>query len=217
DEAQRRFSDALAAAPERTALRSRALLGSASIDLRGGDVVRGFAGADESYDLASELGAVWEQWRGRQIPAGLGLASGAADEAMPWLEHALELAHREGFAAAEATCVYSTGVARWMLGDLSRAEELIAASLELFRALDGSPDRISSPVNFAETSQVGARPALRIVFEDTLQPFVEISCDAAVGYVLANQAGIARVRGEPGRARALLEESAARFDELGDS
>ena len=31
--------------------------------------------------------------------------------------------------------------------------------------------------------------AVRHVFEDTLQPLVEISCDAAIGYALANQAG----------------------------
>ena len=45
-------------------------------------------------------------------------------------------------------------------------------------------------------SSPSGRPGLRIVFEDTLQPFVEISCDAAVSYVLANQAGIARARGD---------------------
>ena len=54
------------------------------------------------------------------------------------------------------------------------------------------------------------------MFEDTLQPFVEISCDAAVSYVLANQAGIAQRAGDLARARALLDESAARFDDAGD-
>ena len=41
------------------------------------------------------------------------------------------------------------------------------------------------------------RIAVRHVFEDTLQPFVEVACGAAVGYVLANQAGIARVARRP--------------------
>ena len=55
-----------------------------------------------------------------------------------------------------------------------------------------------------------------MVFEDTLQPFLEISCDAALGYVLANQAGLVGARGDLARARALLEESAARFEDSGD-
>ena len=120
--------------------------------------------------------------------------------------------------AAEAICVYSLGVAHWILGDLARAEELVAQSIELFGALAGSPERILSPVNIAEirTSPPGGRPGLRIVFEDTLQPFVEISCDAAVSYVLANQAGIVSARGDLARARALLDESAARFEDSGD-
>ena len=57
------------------------------------------------------------------------------------------------------------------------------------------------------SSDADGRLGLRIVFEDTLQPFVEVSCDAAVGYVLANQAAIARARGDLARARALLDES----------
>jgi predicted ATPase len=216
DEAGLRFDEVLAAASERTALRSQALLDAAAIDLRSGAVARGFARADESYDVACEIGDVRAQWRALQYLGEVRLASDAADEATPWLERALELAHREAFPAAEATCVYSLGVVRWMLGDLDRAEELIAESIELFSALAGSPERIPSPVNLAETSQAGARPGLRLVFEDTLQPFFEISCDAAVGYVLANQAGIARVRGDLERARQLLDESAARFEALGD-
>src|SRR5213076_1152632 len=74
-----------------------------------------------------------------------------------------------------------------------------------------------SPVNIAEIrmSLPGGRP-LRVVFEDTLQPFVEISCDTAVSYILANQAGIVRAGGDLARARALLDESGTRFEDAGD-
>ena len=105
----------------------------------------------------------------------------------------------------------------WIRGDLAGAEELLARSIELFGALAGSPERIPSPVNIAEIrAEPGGRPGLRIVFEDTLQPFVEISCDAAVGYVLANQAGSCARAATLARARALLDESAARFEDAGD-
>jgi predicted ATPase len=217
-EAHRRFDQALAAAPERTALRAEALLAAAAIDFRSGTLARGLRRAEESYAVASELGDAHAEWRALQFLGELGVAGDAANVAMPWLERALELARREGFAAAEAICVYSLGVAYWIRGDLARAEELLTRSIDLFGVLAGSPERISSPVNIAEIrmGQPAGRPGLRVVFEDTLQPFVEISCDAAVSYVLANQAGIVRARGDPARARALLDESSARFEDSGD-
>ena len=66
------------------------------------------------------------------------------------------------------------------------------------------------------SSDPAGRPGLRVVFEETLQPFVEVSCDAAVGYVLANLAAIARARGDLARARALLDEAAERFAQTDD-
>ncbi|HEY6016829.1 MAG TPA: tetratricopeptide repeat protein, partial [Gaiellaceae bacterium] len=147
-----------------------------------------------------------------------GVASDAAEVAVPWLERALALARAEELAAAEAIGVHALGVAHWILGDLPGADRLLAESIEAFRALEGSPEMIPSPLNIAEirTSQSDGRPGLRHVFEDTLQPFAEVSCDAAASYALANQAGIARVRGDLARDRRLLDESAARFEAAGD-
>jgi len=67
------------------------------------------------------------------------------------------------------------------------------------------------------SSDPSGQPGLRIVFEETLQPFVEISCEVAIGYVLANQATIARVRDEFGRARDLLDEAGERFQQTDDA
>ncbi len=217
-EAQRRFDEALAAAPDRTALRAAALCAAAAIDMRSGSLARGQAHAEESYAVAAEIGDAHAEWRALHLLGEFGVAIDAADIATPWLEQALALARREGFAAPEAIGVYSLGVAQWILGDLARAEELVARSSDLFVALAGSPEQIPAPVNMAEirTGRPGGRPGLPVVFAETLLPFVEISCVAAVGYVLANQAGIVRARGDLARARALLDESAARFEESGD-
>jgi predicted ATPase len=217
-EAQRRFDAALAATPERTALRARALLRAAAIDFRSGELSRGRQLAEESYSVASEIGDAHAEWRALQFLGEFGLASDAADVAMARLEQALELARREGFAPEEAIGVYSLGVTYWILGDAVRAEELVGESVELFRALTGSSECIISPVNIAEIrrSPTDGRPGLRMVFEDTLQPFLEISCDVALGYVLANQAGLLSARGDLARARALLGESASRFAGSGD-
>jgi predicted ATPase len=215
-EAQRRFDRILGAATEPSIPRARALIDAASIDLRSGAIARGHAHADESYAIATEIGDARSQWRALQFRGELSLAHDDVEASIKAFEQGLELARREGFLTAEATGVYSLGIARWALGDLTRAEELLADAADRFRALSGSPERIPSPLNFAETSQANGWPGLRVVFEDTLQPFVEMSCEAAVGYVLANQAGIVRNQGDLPRARVLLDESAARFADSGD-
>ena len=126
---------------------------------------------------------------------------------------------REQFAAAEAISIHSLGVAAWILGDLESADDLVAQSIEaLLRALAGSPDTIPSPLNIAEIrpDDPQGRLGVQHLFEDTLQPFVEVSADAAASYALANQASIARARGELARAWRLLDESEARFEAAGD-
>ena len=104
-EAQRRLDQALAAAPERTRSARR---GAAR---RGGDrlsaAARSPAGsryAEESYDdrirdrrRAAHSGARCSVWASSVWPAT------RPTSRLPWLERALELARREGFAAAEAT------------------------------------------------------------------------------------------------------------------
>jgi predicted ATPase len=217
-EAHRRFDATLVAAPERTALRARALLRAAAIDFRSGELFRARQLADESYSVASEIGDAHAEWRALQFLGELRLAGDATGVAVQWIERALDLAQHQGFGPEAAIGVYSLGVVHWVRGDTDRAEELIGESVDLFSALTGSPELIISPVNFAEvrTGRSNGHPRLRMVFEDTLQPFQEISCDVALGYVLANQAGLVSARGEPARARALLGESALRFENSGE-
>jgi predicted ATPase len=216
-EAQRRFDHALSIASERSTERARALLAAASIDFRSGAVAQGHVQAKESHAIAAEIGDAWSQWRALQFRGELSIAHDDIEGAGQWFEQGLALARREGFVNAEAIGVYSLGIVQWQLGDLTQAEELLAAAADRFRRLSGSTERIPSPLNFADTIQPGGRPGFRMVFEDTLQPFREMSCDAAVGYVLANQAGLVRARGDLTRARMLIDESAARFADSGDA
>jgi len=217
-EAKLRFERALAAVAEPTALRAEALLGAAAIDFRSGDLRRGAAHAEESYDVASRVGDARARWRALQYLGEVGISTDSTDVALPWFEQALELARRESLVAEEAVGVYSIGIAHWIVGELERAEELMDRSIELFRTLAGLSERITSPLNFAElrTTAPSDPSQLHVAFEDTLQPFIEISRDAAIGYVLANRAGLVRARHEFARAGALLDESAARFATLRD-
>jgi tetratricopeptide (TPR) repeat protein len=216
-EAERRFEAALAAAPERTALRAEALLAAAALEVRGGVLAPALAHAQESREVAVEIGDLEAEWRALHFLGGFAISYDMAD-AMPWLEQGLALARRERFAAAEAVGIYFLGAARWFAGDPKGAEERVAESIEAFRALGDPSERIPSPANIAEMRlpPIDGGQGSRIVLEDSLQPFVEVSSDAALSYALANQAGIARLRGDLDRARALLDESVERFRVAGD-
>jgi predicted ATPase len=214
EEAQRRFAEALDAAPQRTSLRVEALYAAAALDFRGGTLARGIARAEEAYEIASELGDMRAQWRAMQFLGEFGIANEQRIiDGTAWLERGLELARREGFTAAAALGVYTLGVARWVQGDLHGADKLLEESLASLRTLVDPPERIPSPVNVADmrSSDTAGLPGMRVVFEETLQPFVEISCDTAVAYVLANLAAVARVGGDHPRARVLLDEAEEQF------
>src|SRR4051794_547383 len=217
EEAKRRFTTALDGAPGRTLLLAQTLIAAAAFDFRSGTLAHSTALAEQSHAVAVELGERRAQWRALQFLGELGVASDSAD-AIPWLERALTFAREQGFAAAASLGVHSLGVAHWMLRDLDEADHLLEESIAGFRALEGSDETIPSPLNIAEirTDRLERRPGVQLLFEDTLQPFFEVSCETAISYALANQAGVARTRGDLARAHALVEESRARFEADGD-
>ena len=75
-----------------------------------------------------------------------------------------------------------------------------------------------SPLNISDTrpGDAATAPALRVVFEETLQPFFELSLEGVVPYVLANQATIARLRGDHAAAHRLLDEARGLFERAED-
>jgi predicted ATPase/DNA-binding SARP family transcriptional activator len=216
-EASRRFDAALAAAPARTVLRAEALLALAALEARGGVLAAGNAHARESLDVAVAVGDLEAEWRALHFLGGFAITFDVGD-AFDWIEQALALARREEFAAAEAIGVYALGVAHWFAGDPEGAEERVSQGIEALRRLEDRSECIPSPANIAETRLPGVngRPGSRVVLEESLQPFVEVSSDAALSYAIVNQAGLARERGDFDRARALLDESSRRFLEAGD-
>jgi predicted ATPase len=217
-EAHERLGESLAGALERSALRATGLLAMSAIDYRAGDLACGASHAQESHKIAIELGDERAQWRALQRLGEIAVGYDDVSLALLRLEEARGLAKRAGLEAPEAVSVYSLGVAYWVLGDLAAAEAQLVESVASLRRLAGSSERILSPLNIAEmrSGDPSGQPGLRIVFEETLQPFVEISCDTAIGYLLANQATIARVRGEFSAAGELLDEAGGRFTQAGD-
>jgi predicted ATPase len=218
EEAHQRFVDALAAAPERTELRAAALLAMSAIDYRAGTLACGEAHAREGYEIAARLGPGELRWRALQRVGEFAVSRDDATQAAILLERARRLAQRNELAAAEALSIYALGVVRWLVGDLTGAEAQLRKSVRALRATPSAPACIQSPLNVAEMrpGDGSSGAELRIVFEETLQPFMEISYEAAIAYMLTNQATIARLRGQPNRAQALLDEASERFRRTGD-
>jgi predicted ATPase len=216
-EAYRRFDDALAAVPERTAFRAEALLAAAALEARGGALVPSRAHAGESLSVAGEVGDVRAEWSALHFLGTFAITYDVGN-ALGWLEEALELARREKFACEEALCVYAVGAAQWFLGEPALAEDLLAFGIEALRAVERPDDRVRSPINVAEMRLpgLGRNAGSRVVLEDTFQPFVDVSSEAALSYALVNLAGVVRERGDFGQARELLDESASRFLAAGD-
>jgi tetratricopeptide (TPR) repeat protein len=209
-EANRALGEALAAAPEQAPERAAALLTAAGLNLRGGDPARGLAFAEQSLDAAAATGDVAAGWRALQLLGEYELTYGQISVGIGRLEQALEIAQRHGLDAEEALGVYSLAVAHWHARKPD-AGQLLDRSVVLFQAIEQTGRPVPAPLNLAEM-----RTELRVVLEETLQPFVEVSCASALAYVRANQASIARAQGDLAEARALLDESAARFARLGD-
>ena len=216
EEGHRRLEEALAAVPERTETREAALLAASALDLRAGRLDRAEAAVVECKAIAEEIGDPWSHWLALHFAGGIAISRDDSPAALDHFEQALDLARREGFAGAAALGVYSLGVARWRLGDLEGVEHLVAESIDEFERLGDSTELIPTPVSVVDMRRDASALGPRRVFEDTLQPFVEVPCKTAVGYVLANQAQIARERGHPDRSRKLLDESIALFRREGD-
>jgi predicted ATPase/tetratricopeptide (TPR) repeat protein len=213
-EARRWLGEALEHAPEPRPERVRALLGHAAVEYRSGDEGLGLGHANEALVLARELGETELEWRAVHFCGGIEIAREEGAAAADRYQEAVVVARVHGLAACEAVSVYSLGVAAWVAGDLAGSEERFAQSFGLFAALGDPDETVPALVNVAQIAmQDTGAPALRLVFEDTLQPFAEVTCAVAGGYVLLNWANIARTAADPARARVLLAEALERFEQ----
>jgi tetratricopeptide (TPR) repeat protein len=209
EEGHRRLQEALVAVPERDGMREAALLAASALDLRAGRLERAEAATAECTSIAEEIGDARSHWLALHFLGGIAISRDDSPAAVAILEQALDLARRHGFPGPAALGVYSLAVARWRLGDLEGVEELVVQSIREFEQLEDRSEPIPTPISVVDIRRGTSGLGPRRVFEDTLQPFVEVTCSAAVGYILANQAQIARERGQPDRSRKLLDESIA--------
>jgi predicted ATPase len=215
-EARRWLREALERAPDPSPERVRVLLGHAAIDYRAGDERLGLGHAEEALADARMLGEPELEWRAIHFRGGAEIAREDGRAAAAEYEQALAVARHHGLPALEAVSVYSLGVAAWISGDFAESEARLAESAALFADRAEPSETVPSLVNVAQIAvQDPGAPGLRLVFEDTLEPFAEVSAEIAPGYVLLNWANVARSAGDTARARALLGEALERFERAG--
>jgi predicted ATPase len=213
-EARHWLEESLERAPAGSAERIEALLGHAAIEFRSGDAGFGLVKVEDALLLARSLGDAALEWRALHFRAAVEIANDDGMRAAEYYEPALALAREHGLASREAVSAYSLGAAAWVSGNLGEAERRCVESFELFGALPDSEESVPALVNVSVELDPAA-PGLRLAFEETLQPFAEISCAVAAGYVLINWANVVRSGGDDGRARALLADGLAHFERIG--
>jgi len=215
-EARHWLTESLERAPGDSPERIRALLGDAAIEFRSGDAGFGLAKVEEAVALARRLGDPALEWRTLHFRAAVEIAADDGVQAASFYEPALALAREHGLAEAEAVLAYSLGAAAWVAGDVAVAERLCEESYTLFSALADSKESVPALVNVAEMIRPDpATPGVRIAFEDTLQPFADISCQVAAGYVLINWANVVRSAGDERQGRERLEQGLSYFERIG--
>ncbi|HEU5404452.1 MAG TPA: tetratricopeptide repeat protein [Gaiellaceae bacterium] len=214
-EARHWLGETLERVPDDSPERIKALLGHAAIEFRSGDAGYGLPKVEEALALARRLGDPALEWLTLHFRAAVEIADDDGPSAASFYEPALALAREHGLAAPEAVSAYSLGAAAWVGGDVAEAERLCEESFALFGALTDSEDSVPALVNVAEMIHSNPdAPGVRIAFEETLQPFADISCRVAAGYVLLNWANVVRSADDDRRARALLEEGLALFERI---
>jgi predicted ATPase len=215
-EARRWLGEVLERAQRASPERIRALLGYAAIEFRSGDEGLGLAKVEEALSTARSLGDVALEWRALHFRAAVEIAYDDGVRAEGFYRPALAFAHEHGLAAAEAVSTYSLAAAAWVAGDVGEAERLCAESFELFRVLADSDEPVPALINVAEMIRADPDvPGVRLAFEETLQPFSDISCAMAAGYVLINWANVVRSVGDDRRARTLLADGLSHFERIG--
>jgi predicted ATPase/DNA-binding SARP family transcriptional activator len=217
-EGSRWLEATLAAAPERTWLRARALFAAGAMEVRRGDPTT------RLQDLGAEAVAITREVGNDQALAQIlhlaGLLAWVVDDA--W-EHAVQLveegrslAARAGAAGVVASATHMLGVIAASRGASEQAEEYFAETLGLLDRLPADVPPFFSAMTSGWSWELGPGGQPRMPLTETVLLFRRVGTDQAAAYTLSNLAYTVRLGGDPARARTLVEQSVSTFHRLGD-
>ena len=216
-EGYRWLTAALAAAPEHTAVRARALLAACVIGLRRGVPVRVHEFAAESVAIFRELEDRAGMFDAVEVSAAYrAIVSPARDVELLVREHEELLAEDLPAARPPMWAAHTRGIAAWFRREYGPAREQLEAALEHAGALSAEPRPALWPLCYGMISVEPETGYPLFLHEDTGLVARRVGGAAAAAYILVNLAAVDRAEADFTHAQELIEESLARFEQLGD-
>jgi predicted ATPase len=216
-EGYRWLTAALAAAPESTAVRARALLAACVIGLRRGVPVRVHEFAAESVAIFRELEDRAGMFDAVEISAAYrAIVSPAQDVELLVREHETLLAEDLPTARPPMWAAHTRGIAAWFRREYDHSREQLEIALEHAGALSVEPRPALWPLSYGMISVEPETGYPLFLHEDTGLVARRVGGAAAAAYILVNLAAVDRAEADFAHAQELIEESLARFKQLGD-
>jgi len=217
-EGSRWLAATLAAAPERTPLRTRALLAAAAMEVRRGDSTA------RLLELAVEAAAIMREVADDETLAqtlhltGLltWVEDGAWEHAVRLVEEARSLAARVGSAGVVASATHMLGVIALLRGAGHDAGASLSETLGLLERLPADLPPFFSVVTPGWFWELGPGGQPRMPFTETVLLYRRVGTGQAAAYTLSNLAYAVRLVGEMAQARTLVKQSLTDFHRLGD-
>lgn len=213
-----RWLDALlAAAPERTADRARALLAACLVGLRRGVHERLHEFGAESVAIFAELNDHAGMFDAVEVSAAYRTIVSSEKEIEALVsEHEALVVDDLPPARPPAWAAHTRGIGAWFRREYPRARQELGVALHRAAELVAEPRPALWPLSYGLISvepEVGYPLFLQ---EDTVVVGRRVGGAAAAAYVLVNLAAVERAEGHFARAGDLIEESLARFQRLAD-
>jgi predicted ATPase/DNA-binding SARP family transcriptional activator len=214
-----RWLDAsLAAAPEHTADRARALLAACLVGLRRGVHARLHEFGAESVAIFAELGDHAGMFDAVEVSTGyraIVSAPGAIEALLG--EHETLLVDGLPAARPPAWAAHTRGIAAWFRREYPQARQQFELALKRAGELLAEERPVLWPLSYALITVAPEVGYPLLLQEDTAIVGRRVGGEAAVAYILGNLAAVDRVEGHFDRAGQLIEESLARFQRLTDA
>jgi predicted ATPase/DNA-binding SARP family transcriptional activator len=213
-----RWLDAsLAAAPEHTADRARALLAACLVGLRRGVHGRLREFGDESVAIFRELGDHAGMFDAVEVSTAYrAIVSGPADIEALLGEHETLLVDGLPAARPQVWAAHTRAIAAWFRREYPQARQQFELALKRAGELIAESRPALWPMSYALITVAPEVGYPLLLQEDTAILCRRVGGEAAVAYILGNLAVVDRVEGDFDRAGELIEESLARFQALAD-
>ncbi|CAA9571304.1 MAG: hypothetical protein AVDCRST_MAG88-2359 [uncultured Thermomicrobiales bacterium] len=203
---------ALAAAPERTSARARALLGAGTLRLLLGDRAAASACLDEGAGIVEELGDPPDVAHACSPLIGMLAASeGGHPTARALRDRTLAVSREAGDRSAIAARLTTLARLAWREGDTNTARAWLEENVRLCREFDIRDGEASVLHNLGYVAhRLGEEQRAAALFQDALRLFWKLGDRRGIAECLVGMAGVWRAVGQAERAARLVGAAAVR-------